>query len=173
MLSAKLAELTIVRLSEVLTKENTMQKRTLGRNGLEVSALGFGCMGISQRYGRPSTREDGIAIIRAAVDRGVTFFDTAEVYGPYTNEDVVGEALELVRDQVIIATKFGWNIEHGKMAGLNSRPSQIRAVADASLKRLRTDASISSVSTASNEMCALRVSWMGVRDSTNSTTVPL
>src|SRR3954463_6448145 len=116
-----------------------MQKRTLGKSGLEVSALGFGCMGISQSYGRPSSREDGIAIIRAAVDRGVTFFDTAEVYGPYTNEDLVGEALEPVRGQVAIATKFGFNIEHGKMAGLNSRPSQIRAVADASLKRLRTD----------------------------------
>jgi aryl-alcohol dehydrogenase-like predicted oxidoreductase len=96
-------------------------------------------MGISQSYGRPSSREAGIAIIRAAVDRGVTFFDTAEVYGPYTNEDVVGEALEPVREQVTIATKFGWNIEQNKMAGLNSRPSQIRAVADASLKRLRTD----------------------------------
>jgi len=116
-----------------------MQTRTLGKNGLEVSALGFGCMGISQSYGRPSSREDGIAIIRAAVDSGVTFFDTAEVYGPYTNEDVVGEALDPVRDQVVIATKFGWNIEQNKMAGLNSRPSQIRAVADASLKRLRTD----------------------------------
>ena len=116
-----------------------MQKRTLGKSGLEVSALGFGCMGISQSYGRPSSREDGIAIIRAAVDRGVTFFDTAEVYGPYSNEDVVGEALEPVRDEVAIATKFGFNIEDGKMAGLNSRPSQIRAVADASLKRLRTD----------------------------------
>jgi aryl-alcohol dehydrogenase-like predicted oxidoreductase len=116
-----------------------MQKRTLGKTGLEVSALGFGCMGISQSYGRPSSREDGIAIIRAAVDRGVTFFDTAEVYGPYTNEDVVGEALEPVRDEVSIATKFGWNIAQNKMAGLNSGPSQIRAVADASLKRLRTD----------------------------------
>jgi aryl-alcohol dehydrogenase-like predicted oxidoreductase len=116
-----------------------MQKRTLGKTGLEVSAIGFGCMGISQSYGRPSSREDGIAIIRAAMDRGVTFFDTAEVYGPYTNEDVVGEALEPVRDQVAIATKFGWNIAQNKMAGLNSRPSQIRAVADASLKRLRTD----------------------------------
>src|SRR5262249_52161651 len=116
-----------------------MQKRTLGKSGFEVSALGFGCMGISQSYGRPSSREDGIAIIRAAVDAGVTFFDTAEVYGPYTNEDVVGEALEPVRDQVKIATKFGWNIEQNKMAGLNSCPSQIRAVADASLKRLRTD----------------------------------
>src|SRR3982751_5258374 len=116
-----------------------MQKRTLGKSGLEVSALGFGCMGISQSSGRPSSREDGMAIIRTAVDGGVTFFDTAEVYGPYTNEDLVGEALEAVREHVAIATKFGFNIEHGKMAGLNSRPSQIRAVADASLKRLRTD----------------------------------
>jgi len=116
-----------------------MHKRTLGKSGLEVSALGFGCMGISQSYGRPSSREDGIAIIRAAVERGVTFFDTAEVYGPYTNEDLVGEALEPVRDQVVIATKFGFNIEQGKMAGLNSRPAHIREVADASLKRLRTD----------------------------------
>ena len=95
---------------------------------------GFGCMGISQSYGRPSSRADGIAIIRAAVDVGVTFFDTAEVYGPYINEDLVGEALEPVRDRVAIATKFGFNIENGKMAGLNSRPAQIRAVADASLK---------------------------------------
>jgi aryl-alcohol dehydrogenase-like predicted oxidoreductase len=116
-----------------------MQKRRLGQGGLEVSALGFGCMGISQSYGVPSSREDGIAIIRAAVDRGVTFFDTAEVYGPFTNEDVVGEALEPLRDQVVIATKFGFNIEQGKMAGLNSRPSHIREVVDASLKRLRTD----------------------------------
>src|SRR3954467_11380504 len=119
--------------------EDEMQKRTLGKSGLEVSALGFGCMGISQSYGQPSSREDGIAIIRAAVDRGVTFFDTAEVYGPYTNEDLVGEALAPMRDQVVIATKFGFNIEHGKMAGLDSRPSHIHAVADASLKRLRTD----------------------------------
>jgi len=116
-----------------------MEKRTFGQSGFEVSALGFGCMGISQSYGRPSTREDGIAIIRAAVDAGVTFFDTAEVYGPYTNEDLVGEALEPVRDQVAIATKFGFNIVDGKMTGLNSRPEHIRAVADASLKRLRTD----------------------------------
>jgi aryl-alcohol dehydrogenase-like predicted oxidoreductase len=129
----------VFRFSEVLTRRKNMQKRTLGKTGLEVSALGFGCMGISQSYGRPSSREDGIAIIRAAADRGVTFFDTAEVYGPYTNEDVVGEALEPVRDEVAIATKFGWNIAQNKMAGLNSRPSQIRAVADASLKRLRTD----------------------------------
>ena len=99
-----------------------MQKRALGKSGLEVSALGFGCMGISQSSGRPSSREDGIAIIRAAVDRGVTFFDTAEVYGPFANEEVVGEALGPVRDQVAIATKFGFNIDDGKMAGLNSRP---------------------------------------------------
>ena len=116
-----------------------MQVRTLGRNGLEVSALGFGCMGISQSYGRPLARPDGIAIIRAAVDHGVTFFDTAEVYGPFVNEEVVGEALAPVRDRVVIATKFGFNIENGKMAGLNSRPAHIRDVADASLKRLRTD----------------------------------
>jgi aryl-alcohol dehydrogenase-like predicted oxidoreductase len=120
-------------------KEKDMQKRALGKSGLTAAALGFGCMGISQSYGRPSSREDGIAIIRAAVEGGVTFFDTAEVYGPYANEDVVGEALEPVRDRVAIATKFGFNIEQNKMAGLNSRPSQIRAVADASLKRLRTD----------------------------------
>jgi aryl-alcohol dehydrogenase-like predicted oxidoreductase len=116
-----------------------MQTRTLGTNGLEVSMLGFGCMGISQSYGRPSSRADGIAIIRRAVDAGVTLFDTAEVYGPYTNEDLVGEALEPVRGQVAIATKFGFNIENGKSAGLNSRPVQIRAVAEASLQRLRTD----------------------------------
>jgi aryl-alcohol dehydrogenase-like predicted oxidoreductase len=96
-------------------------------------------MGISQSYGRPLSREDGIAIIRAAVDAGVTFFDTAEVYGPYTNEDLVGEALEPVRDQVVIATKFGFNIVDGRMAGLDSRPEQIRAVVDASLTRLRTN----------------------------------
>ena len=125
--------------AENMKREQDMQQRTLGTNGLPVSALGFGCMGISQSYGQPLDRADGIAIIRAAVDAGVTFFDTAEVYGPYTNEDVVGEALEPVRDRVAIATKFGFNIQDGRMAGLNSHPSQIRAVADASLKRLRTD----------------------------------
>src|SRR5919112_2867129 len=104
-----------------------MQTRTLGRNGLTVSALGFGCMGISQSYGRPLSRQDGIAIIRAAVDTGVTFFDTAEVYGPYTNEDLVGEALEPVRDEVAIATKFGFDIEGaGRTSGLDSRPETIR-----------------------------------------------
>src|SRR5258705_10039087 len=98
-----------------------MQKRTLGKSGLEVSALGFGCMGISFGYG-PS-REEGIAIIRAAVDRGVTLFDTAEAYG--TNEEIVGEALGPVRDQVVIATKFGFKFEGGKRAGLDSRPAHI------------------------------------------------
>ena len=116
-----------------------MQKRMLGNSGLEVSALGFGCMGISFGYGPAASREDGIAIIRAAVDGGVTFFDTAEVYGPFTNETVVGEALEPVRDQVVIATKFGFKLEGGRQAGLDSRPAHIREVADASLTRLKTD----------------------------------
>src|SRR6476620_3552435 len=116
-----------------------MQKRTLGRGGLEVSAVGIGCMGISSSYGRALSREDGVAVIRAAVDDGVTFFDTAEAYGPFTNEEVVGEALAPVRDQVVIATKFGFRFENGKLAGLDSRPDHIREVADASLKRLRTD----------------------------------
>jgi aryl-alcohol dehydrogenase-like predicted oxidoreductase len=116
-----------------------MKTRTLGNSGLEVSALGFGCMGISFGYGQPTSRADGIAIIRAAVDGGVTFFDTAEAYGPFTNEDLVGEALLPVRDRVVIATKFGFKFENGKQAGLDSRPSHIREVADASLKRLKTD----------------------------------
>jgi aryl-alcohol dehydrogenase-like predicted oxidoreductase len=116
-----------------------MQKRSLGKSGLEVSALGFGCMGLSFGYGPAVSREDGIAIIRAAVDGGVTFFDTAEVYGPYTNEELVGEALAPVRDRVVIATKFGFKIENGKQAGLDSRPEHIKAVADASLGRLKTD----------------------------------
>jgi aryl-alcohol dehydrogenase-like predicted oxidoreductase len=116
-----------------------MQKRTLGRNGLEVSALGFGCMGISFGYGPATSREEGIAIIRAAVDGGVTLFDTAEAYGPFTNEELVGEALGPVRDQVVIATKFGFKFEGGKLAGLDSRPAHVREVADASLKRLKTD----------------------------------
>jgi aryl-alcohol dehydrogenase-like predicted oxidoreductase len=116
-----------------------MQKRTLGRSGLEVSAIGFGCMGISFGYGPATSREEGLAIIRAAVDSGVTFFDTAEAYGPYANEEIVGEALGPVRDAVVIATKFGFRFENGKTAGLDSRPAHIRAVADAALKRLRTD----------------------------------
>jgi aryl-alcohol dehydrogenase-like predicted oxidoreductase len=116
-----------------------MQKRKLGRSGLEVSALGFGCMGISFGYGPATSREAGIGIIRAAVDGGVTFFDTAEAYGPFTNEELVGEALAPVRDQVVIATKFGFKFENGKQAGLDSRPAHIREVAEAALKRLKTD----------------------------------
>jgi aryl-alcohol dehydrogenase-like predicted oxidoreductase len=117
---------------------DNMQTRQLGQSGLDVSALGFGCMGISFGYDPATTREDGIAVIRAAVDGGVTFFDTAEAYGPYANEDLVGEALAPVRDHVVIATKFGFRFENGKQAGLDSRPEHIRAVVDASLKRLRT-----------------------------------
>jgi aryl-alcohol dehydrogenase-like predicted oxidoreductase len=116
-----------------------MQKRRLGTSGLEVSALGFGCMGLSFGYGPATDREDGLAIIRAAFEQGVTFFDTAEVYGPFTNEELVGEALASVRDEVVIATKFGFKFEDGKQAGLDSRPSHIREVAEASLQRLRTD----------------------------------
>ncbi|WP_060905550.1 aldo/keto reductase [Streptomyces scabiei] len=113
-----------------------MHTRTLGRD-LRVSAVGLGAMGMSQSYGpNPGDRSDMIAVLRGAVDRGVTFFDTAEVYGPYVNEELVGEALAPVRDQVVIATKFGFRIENGAPAGLNSRPEQIRAVAAASLKRL-------------------------------------
>jgi aryl-alcohol dehydrogenase-like predicted oxidoreductase len=113
-----------------------MRKRELGKSGLEVSALGFGCMGLNFSYGHALAKADSITLVRQAVERGVTFFDTAEVYGPYTNEEIVGEALRPVRDQVVIATKFGFNIVDGKMAGMNSRPEQIRKVCDASLKRL-------------------------------------
>jgi len=113
-----------------------VQKRTLGKSGLEVSAIGFGCMGLNFSYGHALSKDDSIALIRAAVERGVTFFDTAEVYGPFTNEEIVGEALKPFRNQVVIATKFGFNIVDGKMAGMNSRPEQIRDVCDASLKRL-------------------------------------
>ena len=113
-----------------------MHKRVLGRSGLEVSAIGFGCMGLNFSYGHALSKDESVTLIRQAVERGETFFDTAEVYGPYTNEEIVGEALAPVRDQVVIATKFGFNIVDGKMAGMNSRPEQIRAVADASLKRL-------------------------------------
>jgi aryl-alcohol dehydrogenase-like predicted oxidoreductase len=120
-------------------KEHEMQKRRLGTSGLDVSALGFGCMGISFGYGPATTREDGLAIIRAAFEGGVTFFDTAEAYGPFTNEALVGEALAPMRDEVAIATKFGFKFENGKQAGLDSQPSHIREVAEASLKRLKTD----------------------------------
>ena len=116
-----------------------MHARSLGQ-GLQVSAIGLGCMGMSQSYGpNPGSRDDMIAVLRDAVDEGVTFFDTAEVYGPYVNEELVGQALEPLRDAVIIATKFGWNIRDGSIVGLDSRPEQIRRVAEESLRRLRTD----------------------------------
>src|SRR6202163_123284 len=117
-----------------------MRQRQLGKSGLQVSALGLGCMGLSHGYGPAVEKSEGIALIRAAVDQGVTFFDTAEVYGAYTNEELVGEALAPLRDKVVIATKFGFNISsEGKMNGLNSKPAHIREVAEASLKRLKTD----------------------------------
>jgi aryl-alcohol dehydrogenase-like predicted oxidoreductase len=117
-----------------------MQKRKLGKSGLEVSALGFGCMGISFGFGPAIDKKEGIALIRAAVERGVTFFDTAEVYGAFTNEELVGEALAPFRKQVAIATKFGFKIDSaGKQAGLDSRPEHIKEAADGSLKRLKTD----------------------------------
>src|ERR1700758_1564957 len=118
-----------------------MQKRKLGKSNLEVSAIGLGCMGMSFGYGPAVDKQQGISLIRAAVERGVTFFDTAEVYGPFTNEELVGEALSPFRDQVMIATKFGFKIDPitGKNAGLDSRPEHIKEVAEASLKRLRTD----------------------------------
>jgi len=118
-----------------------MQKRKLGKSSLEVSALGLGCMGMSFGYGPPKDKQEMISVIRSAVELGATFFDTAEVYGPFTNEELVGEALAPVRDQVAIATKFGFKFdaETSKQAGLSSRPENIKRVAEASLKRLRTD----------------------------------
>jgi aryl-alcohol dehydrogenase-like predicted oxidoreductase len=117
-----------------------LQIRKLGNSNLEVSALGLGCMGMSFGFGPPADKREMIALIRTAVERGVTFFDTAEVYGPFTNEELVGEALAPLRDRVAIATKFGFHIDPdtGKQAGLNSRPEHIKQVADASLKRLKT-----------------------------------
>jgi aryl-alcohol dehydrogenase-like predicted oxidoreductase len=119
-----------------------MQKRQLGRSGLEVSAIGLGCMGMSFSYGPPKDRQEMIALLRTAVERGVTFFDTAEVYGPFTNEELVGEALAPVRDQVVIATKFGFQLKSDGSPGwegVNSRPEHIRAAVEGSLKRLRTE----------------------------------
>ncbi|MCE5308498.1 MAG: aldo/keto reductase [Acidobacteriales bacterium] len=118
-----------------------MQKRTLGKSGLEVSAIGLGCMGMSFGYGPAGEKKEMISVIRSAVERGVTFFDTAEVYGPFTNEELVGEALAPFRGQVVIATKFGFKFDPdtSKQAGLDSRPEHIKQVAEASLKRLRSD----------------------------------
>jgi aryl-alcohol dehydrogenase-like predicted oxidoreductase len=124
-------------MSEAIHKEQTMQKRKLGKSGLEVTALGFGCMGLSFGYGPAADKQEAVALIRSAVERGVTFFDTAEVYGPLTNEELVGEALAPFRKQVVIATKFGFDL--AAFPGLNSKPEHIKQVAEASLKRLRTD----------------------------------
>jgi aryl-alcohol dehydrogenase-like predicted oxidoreductase len=120
-----------------------MQKRTLGKSGLEVSAIGLGCMGMSFSYGEPKDRQEMVRLLHQAVDRGVTFFDTAEVYGPLTNEELVGEALSTLRDKVVIATKFGFNLNPDGSPGwqgLNSKPERIKQVADASLRRLKIDA---------------------------------
>jgi aryl-alcohol dehydrogenase-like predicted oxidoreductase len=117
-----------------------MQKRKLGKSNLEVSALGLGCMGMSFGYGPPADTQAMISLIRTAVERGVTFFDTAEAYGPFTNEKLVGEALAPFRDQVVIATKFGFKFEPNGQRGLDSRPAHIKEVAEASLKRLQVDA---------------------------------
>src|SRR6478735_26293 len=114
-----------------------MDTRELG--GLQVSAVGLGCMSMSFGYGPPADRQEMIDLIRGAVERGVTFFDTAQAYGPFTNEELVGEALEPVRDQVVIATKFGWDLESGENRGLDSRPDTIRRSVEASLRRLRSD----------------------------------
>jgi len=117
-----------------------MKKRKLGKSGLEVSAIGLGCMGMSSGYGPPKDKQEMISLLRAAVERGVTFFDTAEIYGPFINEELVGEALAPMRERVVIATKFGFKIgSKGEQAGLDSRPEHIKEVAEASLKRLRTD----------------------------------
>src|SRR2546423_14248772 len=116
-----------------------MQKRKLGKSNLEVSALGLGCMGMSYGYGPAADRQEMISLIRTAVDRGITFFDSAEAYGPFKNEELLGEALAPVRGQVVIATKFGFTFEGDKQSGTDSRPRHIREVAEASLKRLKTD----------------------------------
>src|SRR5882762_8626164 len=116
-----------------------MQKRKLGKSNLEVSALALGCMGRSCGYGPAGDKSEMISVIRAAVEHGVTFFDTAEVYGAFTNEELVGEALAPFRGKVVIATKFGFKIQDGKQAGLDSRPEHIREVAEASLQRLKVD----------------------------------
>jgi len=116
-----------------------MQKRRLGNSNLEVSALGLGCMGLSYGYGPATDKQEAIALIRTAVDRGITFFDTAEAYGPFKNEELLGEALAPVRDQVVIATKFGFTFEGAKQSGTDSGPEHIKDVAEASLRRLNTD----------------------------------
>ena len=140
----------------LLTGKSAMKTRKLGK--LEVSELGFGCMSISANYGPPADKSQGIKVIRAAYENGVRFFDTAEVYGPFTNEELVGEALAPFRDQVAIATKFGFDVANGS-GGLNSRPEHIKKVVEASLKRLKPTASISITSTGSIPKC-LSKRWL-------------
>src|SRR5260370_38826725 len=121
-------------------KGETMQKRKLGNSNLEVSTLGLGCMGMSYGYGPAADKQEMISLIRTAVERGITFFDTAEVYGPFTNEELVGEALAPFRSQVVIATKFGFSLgPNGDQLGVDSRPQHVKEFAEASLKRLKTD----------------------------------
>ena len=145
-ISPGVTELALTALLVELRKEfegETMQKRKLGNSNLEVSAIGLGCMGMSFGYGPPADKQEMISLIRAAVERGVTFFDTAEVYGPFTNEELVGEALAPFRGQVVIATKFGFKLDpngEARLGGLDSRPEHIKQVAEASLKRLKVDA---------------------------------
>jgi aryl-alcohol dehydrogenase-like predicted oxidoreductase len=119
--------------------ETKMPKRKLGNGGLEVSAIGLGCMGMSFGYGPAADKQEMIKLIRSAVEQGVNFFDTAEVYGPYVNEELVGEALKPFRNEVVIATKFGFNIQDGKMAGITSRSENIKRIVEGSLKRLQVD----------------------------------
>jgi aryl-alcohol dehydrogenase-like predicted oxidoreductase len=116
-----------------------MKKRLLGKQGLEVSALGLGCMGLNFSYGKPTDKNDAIRLIREAVEKGITFFDTAQVYGPFTNEEIVGEALSPFRNSVVIATKFGFSYDNGASTGLNSKPENIRETVEGSLKRLKVD----------------------------------
>ena len=136
------------------------EKRELGRSGLEVSALGLGCMGISFSYATTLSKDEGVSLIRAAVERGVTFFDTAEVYGPFVNEEVVGEALRPFRDQVVIATKFGFDIDLAtkENRGVGSRPERIRQAVEGSLKRLGVGPSTCFTSTGSIRTCRSRMS---------------
>src|SRR2546427_12103053 len=123
-----------------MRRSEQMKRRKLGKSNLEVSAIGLGCMGLSFGYGPAVDKQQGISLIRAAVERGVTFFDTAEVYGPFTNDELVGEALVPVREQVVIATKFGFEFDSdGRQGGLNSRPEPIKEAAEGSLQRLKVD----------------------------------
>jgi len=116
-----------------------MKKRQLGKSGLEVSAIGLGCMGMSFAYGSVPDKNEMISLIHSAIDRGLTFFDTAEIYGPFTNEEMLGEALSPYRDKVVIATKFGFEFQNGKESGINSRPEHIKQAVEGSLKRLKTE----------------------------------